>query len=126
MQQGNDGVLLSQIQQHAGSLRARDKELYSKSFSEESEDEYVSNADSCQYQSHLNHDDKDNNSNSNAASKNTKAIDAVGISITGKSANNNEPRTPWAKSKTKQDIIDALKDEALAIHLSIIAYSKKD
>ena len=66
MQQGNDGALLSRIQQNAGSLRARDEELYSKSSSEESEDVYGGDDDSCQYQSHLNHDGNDNNNHSNA------------------------------------------------------------
>ena len=126
MQQGNNGALLSRIQQNAGSLRARDEELYSKSPSEKSEDECVDDENSCQYQLHLKHDDNDNNNNSNAASKNTKAINVIGIGITGKSVNSNEPPTPWAKSKAKQDIIDTLKDEASDIHLSIGAYSEKD
>ena len=126
MQQGNDGALLSRIQQNAGSLRARDEELYSESSSEESEDEYGDDDDSCQYQSHLNHDGNDNNNHSNAASEKTKPIDAVGIAITDKSTNSNAPPTPWAKSKAKQGIIDALKDEASDIHLSIGPYSEKD
>ena len=119
-QQWTDQALLRQIQQDRGSLKARDEE---SSESPEVESDESGNEDRIcdQLQSHLHHD-----SNINAASKNTNVIDAIYVGISDKSANSNEPPTAWAKSKSKQHIIYALKDETPDINLSIGAYTKND
>ena len=112
-QQWTNQALLRQIQQDGGSLKARDEDS-SESSEEESDDSGNEDSICDQLQSHLHHD-----SNIKAASTNTDVIDAIYVGIADKSANRNEPPTAWAKSKAKQSIIDALKDETSDIHLSI-------
>ena len=126
-QQGSDGASLARRIQHNGELfRVRDDNSHSESSAEESEAGYIDDGDDS-YQ-HLHHSDNIDELNTTEAKANVKANDDMcnaDIGIT-KNADSNEPPTPWAKSKTKQSIIDALKDEASDIHLSIGAYSEKD